>query len=501
LSLPVAPAALRLLAAAPGRIAAAWALIALATLLALGGAPGIGRDEASVVAAPEGGPAPTATPPLAPALARAGHAASAAGVPHVRALRLGSALLGALLSALLALAAWGLAGPVGALLAPALFWLAPRHLHAGLVATPDVALAALSLATVLAWRHAIAASDRPRRLRAAALAGLLLGAALAARADAWVLLPALAVHAVYLRVLRRRAAPAPAPGGGVAALAVVAAVAAAVLVALWPGVLRAGVGPWLPVPRGPLPAVLVALLTVPATLLLAYAGGAAHAVFRAARALRADLAPSGSDDALLLAAAAATLAGSALAAAPPGGRPALHAMPFLALLGARALLHACTLAWPRRAAPLAAAVALLVLYPALRATALAFPRGTSAWSELAGGAPGAASRGLPRQDGGDAVAAALEVVNERARAGARVWWPSAAPAAIALYARDGRLRGDLATAGGPEDADLVVVALDAGDRDAEYRAWAAFRTARPTSGIYVDEVPIALVYARAGAWR
>ena len=250
-----------------------------------------------------------------------------------------------------------------------------------------------------------------------------------------------------------------------------------------------------------MPAPLVALLTVPATLLVAYAGGAAHAAFRAARAFRGDPAPSASDDALLLAAAAAALAGSVLAAAPPGARPALHAMPFLALLGARALLHASVVAWPRRAAPLAAAVALLVLYPGLRATARAFPRGSSSWSEIAGGAPGAASRGLPRQDGGDAIAAALGAVNERARAGASVWWPSAAPSAIALYARDGRLRRDLTAARGPADADVAVVALESADRDAEYRAWAALRTARPAAGVYVDEVPVALVYARAGAWR
>jgi hypothetical protein len=515
-SVPLASAAGRVLTAGRGRIAAAWATAALAALLALGGGPGISRDEAAVIAAAQGAPA-VATPPLASALARAGGLAAGAGVPPLRALRLGGALLGALLAALLAIAAREIAGPAGAALAPALFWLAPRHLHAALVATPDLALAALSLATVLAWRRAVAASGRARTLRAAAFAGVLLGGAVAARADAWVLLPALAVHAAYLGVLRRREATS-APGPGLAALAALAVLAAAVVLALWPEVLRAGLAPWLPPRAGALSTLRVALLTVPATLLVAFAGGAVHAASRAARALVpasndvARAAPRGrehggrpfasaSDDALLLLAAAASIAGSTLAAAPPGARPALHAVPFLALLGARALLHAASIAWPRRAAPLAGAVALLVLYPALRATVRAFPQGTSAWSELAGGAPGAASRGLPRQDGGDAVVAAIEIVNARARAGARVWWPSAATEAIALYARDGRLRRDLVPASGPEDADLAVVALDAGNRDAEYRAWAAFRTARPAAGVYVDEVPIAFVYARTGAWR
>jgi hypothetical protein len=46
-----------------------------------------------------------------------------------------------------------------------------------------------------------------------------------------------------------------------------------------------------------------------------------------------------------------------------------------------------------------------------------------------------------------------------------------------------------------------VLTLDGGSRDAEYRAWAAFRTARPVAGVYLDEVPLALAYARPGAWR
>jgi hypothetical protein len=504
LSLPdLARGTVRSLAAGPGRIAAAWAIAALLALGALGGGPGVSRDEAAVLAAASGAPSAAArpAPPLAAALARATYAATSAGVPHVRALRLGSALAGALLAALVALAAWAVAGPAGALLAPALFWLAPRHLHAGLVATPDVILAALALAAVLAWRRAAAAPSRTARLRAATLAGVLLGGALAARLDAWVLLPALGAHAALLAGLRRRGAAAAAPEALGVALAVVALVAAAVLVAVDPALLRAGLAPWRTAARGAIAAPLLPLLTLPATLLLAYAAGALHAALRAGRALGGRAPPSAADDALLLAAAVAALAGSALADVPPGARGALHAMPFLAILGARALLDASALAWPRRAAPLAAAVALLVLYPALRATARAWPQGASAWSELAGFAPGAASLGLPRQDGGDAVAAVLGEVNDRARPGARIWWPTTAPEALALYARDGRLRADLLLATGPEEADVAVVALEPGARDAEYRAWAALRTSRPAAGVYEDEVPVVLVYARAGAWR
>jgi hypothetical protein len=45
------------------------------------------------------------------------------------------------------------------------------------------------------------------------------------------------------------------------------------------------------------------------------------------------------------------------------------------------------------------------------------------------------------------------------------------------------------------------VAVEGGERDAEYRAWSALRTARPVAGVYMDEVPLAFVYARAGAWQ
>ncbi|HET7823898.1 MAG TPA: hypothetical protein VFK90_01135, partial [Anaeromyxobacter sp.] len=244
------------------------------------------------------------------------------------------------------------------------------------------------------------------------------------------------------------------------------------------------------------------LLALPVPLLCAFGGGLAHALVRIAAALRARTpADRLSDDALLVLAAVAALAGSALAHAPPGARPSLHALPFLALLAARALVRAAELAWPARRAPLVAALALVVLYPGLRAAALSFPNGAAAWNELAGGAAGAASRGLRRQDGGEAVAVLLAEVNARAAPGSRVWWPGVAPEAVALYARDRLLRRDLAVAERPEEADVAVVPLDGTSRDLEYRAWAALRTARPSAGAYAYEVPLAFVYARQGAWR
>lgn len=484
-------------------LSAAWAVATVVGLGALAGAPGVSRDEAAVVAAAERPSAATARPepPLARTLARGGHALGVRlGLSHVRSFRLGTALAGALLSALLAASAWSLAGPGAAAVAPALFWLAPRDLHAGLVATPDLALAALALGAVLAWRRALAAATRPARGGSAILAGLLLGAAVLARADAWTLGAAFALHAAMHRRLAGAAAEAR-PDGAPGKLAVAVPVAAALALAAWPAALGAGPGPWLPRPLGA-SFPLLPLAVLPAPFLWAFAGGAAHAAVRLVRALRARVPAAGaSDDALLLLAAAAALAGSALAHAPAGARPSLHAMPVLALLGARALWRAAALAWPSRSGALAASLALLVLYPGLRATLHAYPHGASAWNELVGGAPGAASRGLRRQDGGEAVAALLPALRARAERDGSVWWPGVDPGAVALYARDGGLRPDLALATDLREATLAVVPLDGGPRDAEYRAWSELRTARPVAGVYVDEVPVAFVYARPGAWR
>jgi hypothetical protein len=543
--------------ATPRRAAALAAAATLAALLALAGGPGIGRDEARVLAGgrerPPGGetvPAsdPRPAPPLASHAARATGLLSRAGVGEVRAQRTSTAIFGALLTALLVLAGHALAGAGGAALAPALFWLVPRHLHAGIVATPDLAAAALWLATVTAWRRALRAAAGGARLRSAALTGVAFGAALATRLDAWLLLVALAVHAAALAISARRrreargadtgeevpradgaaAAPPAASAdegrrGAVPALASMAILGPILLLALWPSLLEdpsrlaAALAPGTLAPGGawqylgaPLagrfppsyPLVLTAL-TVPAAVLWVYAGGAAHAIARTVRLGREEGLPLASDDLVLLLAAGAPFLAAMAGLAPltAGVRPWLPAMPFLALLGARALARAAELAWPARRGTVLAGLAILVLYPALRQAAHAFPAGASAWSELAGGAPGAASRGLQRQDGGEAAGAVLPELNDRARGGARVWWPRTDPGAVAAWTRSGRLRDDLALADGPDDADIVVATIDGASRDGEYRAWAALRTARPVAAAYLDDVPLVFVYARAGAWR
>ncbi len=485
--------------------AISWAALTFVVLLALGGGPGISRDEAAVLAASDpalaiGGEGPAPAPPLAPALSAATRVLLApAGVPSLRGARAATALVGAILSA-------------------------PRHLHAGLVAGPDLLLAALALGLALAWRRAFSEAEPRRRVRAALFTGALLGAALAARADGWVLGLALALEAGLSRALRL---PTPAdaarPRATRTALVALAVAGPLFLVAAWPALLSSpaaraaalglpsrgaaafalGGAASSPLLSAAFP-LAIAGLTVPFALLLVLAAGLVHAAVRLGRALSGRAPREEARPVLLLLLLALTpLAAAAAGIAPRVGgvRPFLHAMPFLAILAARALVHAARMAWPSRAAPLAASLALLVLWPALRTSAHFHPTGRAAWNELAGGAAGAASMGLPRQEGGEAAARLLEVVAERARGGARVYWPTSSPAAVRTLARDGRLRADLATAAAPEEADLAIVTLDGAGRDGEYRAWSAFRTARPVAGVYVDEVPLGFVYAAPGAWR
>lgn len=526
------------------RIAAAWAAAAFLGLAALSGGPGVSEDEAAVIAAADAGaapldragPAPVA--PLEPLLARATHAVgSRLGLPHRTAYRLAGALAGAALAGLLALLGHGLVGPAGALLAPALYLAAPRALGLAVAATPDTALAALVLGTLLAYR--LARSGR-RRLVAALTAGGLFGLALCARVDAVLLLAALILHALVSRLVRRRdrAAALAAAGedpaaaavearlrGVPLALAAMAVVGPLLLALLWPTVLahplrelaplleRTATIPYLGArlvarvaasrPPPAYPWVVTALAT-PLALLLCEVGGVVHTAARLVRAL-AGRAPDvdAGDELLLLLTALAPIAAAQMGLVPPGAGigPWLPALPILAALGARALLATARVAWPARARPLAASLALLVIAPAARAALHAWPTPGASWGELAGGTPGAATRGMARQERGEAAAAVLAALRERASPGARIHWIGVAPEAVRLYARDGLLRPDLALADDIASADLAVVLQDGGSRDAEYQAWAALRTDRPWAGAFLDEVPLVLVYGRPGAWR
>ena len=564
----------------PVLLAMVWALLTFALLAATAPAQGIGRDEAIYLVAGESyasfwaelarSPARAIRdldrhfevnrehPALAKTVYGATHALLAERLGwtgHLQGARCGAFLFGALVSALLALAGFELAGLGGALLAPALFWMVPRHFYHGHPAALDLPACALWLATVLAYRHSLRpARDCGTALRRAALAGLVFGVALSVKHNAWFLPPLLALHWGAVRLLAGRRAAPPAEARFPLAFPAMLLLGPLVLVASWPWLWRdtaARLGAYVAfhlehenyswqylgvvLRDPPFPVAypfVVTALTVPAAVLGIYAGGFAHGAWRLwssfglspVRPERRPAQPGGvegrtpsscsSDELLFLLNALFPLALIAWPTVPHFGgvKHWLAAMPFLALLGARALVSCGRALWPARGGAVTAALALVALVPAGWAVAHVHPYGTAAYNELAGGAPGAASLGMQRQYWGDAAVGALDELNAHAAPGARVWWQETAYLAVRAWQRDGRLRPDLRWANGPEEADVVLWHFHQEFRDKEFRTWSALRPPAPGAGAFpaapapvalvtLDEVPLVTVYARPGAWR
>ena len=470
-------------------------------------------------------------PPLAKTVYGLTHASLSQGLgvaSHRAGFRAGAFLFAAALAWLLCLWGWDLAGRGGGLLAPALFFLVPRHFYHAHPAVLDLPLTTLWLATVYAfWRSLLARREGRPPWRAAVATGLLFGAAIAVKHTAWFLPPLLLAWwlTTHWREIaggpfghRLRAVPP--------AFLAMSVLGPLLLLVLWPWMwhdtvprwreylefhLRHENYPWhylgtlLREPPFPVayPFVVTAL-TVPAASLAAMVGGFAQAAARIVQALRRRA--EGADvplEWLLMVNALFPIALIAWPTVPVFGgvKHWLPAMPFLALLGARALATAARLLAPSAPALAGTALAAAALLPAAWQVRHTHPFGTAAYNEIAGGAAGAASLGMQRQFWGDDMVAVLPALNEHAAPGARVWFQEATWLAVLAYQRDGVLRGDLRWANGAEEADISIWHYHQEFRDKEYLTWTAFGTARPASGAYLDEVPLVQVYARPGAWR
>jgi hypothetical protein len=527
-----------------GRIALGWGTLTFAAALALSGAPGIsdaeaatqsaGRRAAGSLVAVTRQPAGSARELAAlsaergrPLLAEVFHGFAGAGgerlgLGPIRGLRLGAALVAGLLAAALALGGFALGGAPVALLAPAVYWFTPRTFALGLTATPDLLGALLWLVAVGAFARALSAATGLARTRAGLWCGCLCAAAAAVRPDLASLWLVLVAHwglgRFHLGWLARRDHRTPEPAGDWStrlrrvptaigsALLLVPAAALACWPSLWSAPLHGG-GTLLATlgwgqPAAVINPALLALAALPATTVALLALGVCHAALRLGGALRGDDGAVARRETLWLLAGLLPLLLVAAGVAPrsPGLAPLAQALPPLALLSARALVSLAELAWPARRWAVTATLALFLLYPGLRAAALAYPHGASAWGEPLGGAPGAAWRGWPRQDGGEGVRAVLPELGRYAVPGARVRWIGAAPFAIERYRAAGLIRADLVDAATVAEADLVVVVRD-GARAEEYDAWTAFGTSRAVGAQFVDEVALVVVQARPGTWR
>ena len=126
------------------------------------------------------------------------------------------------------------------------------------------------------------------------------------------------------------------------------------------------------------------------------------------------------------------------------------------------------------------------------------PYGTSAYGELAGGLPGAASLGMQRQYWSNNVTAVLPWLNAHAPRGARVFFHEVNVESYRAYQQAGALRADIVYAGGPGEADYAALQWHREFRDREPETWDAFGTTMPATGLYLDETPQIVVYARPG---
>jgi hypothetical protein len=246
--------------------------------------------------------------------------------------------------------------------------------------------------------------------------------------------------------------------------------------------------------------VLVTALTVPTALFTAMCLGTLHQVVRLARS-QVDL-----FDVLLLVNAAASIAIISHPEVPHFGgvKHWFPSMPFLTVLAAASLergaLGLAEALGPRlrflTPGRVLLGLAVLVGSSGLLATARVYEFGTSAYSEAAGGLPGAASLGMQRQFWANNVTGVLEWLNANLRPGERVYLHENHGGQIADYQRNGMLRRDLAFVGGPFDADVVVYQYHQEFREAEFNAWQSLGTTRPVTGLYLDETPQIVVYRR-----
>ncbi len=178
-------------------------------------------------------------------------------------------------------------------------------------------------------------------------------------------------------------------------------------------------------------------------------------------------------------------------------------MPFLAILAAGSVsrgargLHGL---WVKRfkvsERTVFAALAVLVCTAPAIATARIYRYGTSAYSELAGGLPGAASLGMQRQFWANNVTGVLDWLNANAKPGERVYFHECHNLQTRDYQRNGMVRPDIRFVGSPAEAEIVLYQYHQEFRESEFNTWQAFGTAKPVTGLYVDETPQIVVYRR-----
>lgn len=178
----------------------------------------------------------------------------------------------------------------------------------------------------------------------------------------------------------------------------------------------------------------------------------------------------------------------------------LPAMPFLCVLAGIALERMLTVL-PENLGRLRltrnrvfAAAGALALLPSLLGTVQIDNYGTAFYNELAGGIRGGADLGMQRQYWSNNVSGVLPWINEHLPQNARLFLHEVTGESFRTYQRDGYLRPDLRMAWSPDGADFVAYQYHREFVDAEYRVWNKTGKRKPVYGLWIDEVPLILVY-------
>lgn len=462
-------------------------------------------------------------PPLAKASFALSHLVFARGLGWLddeTALRLPAWLFAGLLSLALFLLArrWGTGA---ALLAPALFWLFPRHFYNGHQAAFDIPIAALWCLFFVAYARFLEAG------KGALLVGVVFGLALATKHNAFFLPVAVVLHwlATDWRDLRA-AGFAGLPVRIPRAFWAMAFVGPLVLYVSWPWLWHhpvERVGFWLAfhsnhihypwqylgtVLRGPpfpvlYPLVLEGLTAPVATLVvMALAAGrlCAQALGSFAAGVRERVGALDRYEWLLLSGIALQV-GPFMTRVVPIFGGVKHWMPAIALLcvpAARLVVEAAAAAWPSRPRLAATTLATLVLVPGALATAHFHPYGTSAYNELAGGAAGGAALGMQRQFWSNNVTAVLPWLRARAPRNASVYFHEVNFESFRAYQDEGAIRPDVRYAGSPEEASIAIYQYHQEFRDREFEIWTEYATRTPALSFAIDEATQIVVYVRGG---
>ncbi len=187
----------------------------------------------------------------------------------------------------------------------------------------------------------------------------------------------------------------------------------------------------------------------------------------------------------------------------------LPAIPFLALMAGwgfhsiyqnlRSFLSPQLTSWGISLLLMAILICCFFIPPVL-ALGHNYPHGTSYYNILVGGNNGSGRYGLPRQFWGYTSLYALPELNKHSPKEAKVYFHNTTWYSYDIYKREGRLRDDIVYAG---DQTLPIPLSQFSlyhhakeKRVDEMDIWRDYQTVIPKSGIYLDGVPIMLIYQR-----